>query len=177
MNSAWEIDEYHKDRSGIHESALAAGLLKAAEQIETGKASGRLAQDAHILRIAVWHHPVMGSEKIIKDAFLEQLRQENFKLCLHRHVHENRDDVIGYLHPTRNLRIMGAGSFGAPVNDRPDSTPRLYNVLELWRDPSKVRVHTRCLRRDGGAWEGWGVWHDHANPLARLTYYDIELSQ
>jgi hypothetical protein len=177
MNSAWEIDGYHKDRSGIHEGALAAGLVKAAEQIESAKADGRLARDAHVLRLAAWHHPVTGNEKIVKDAFLEQLRQENFKLCMHGHVHEERTDVIGYLHPTRNLHIVGAGSFGAPVHDRPESTPRLYNVLEIWRDHSKIRVHTRCLRRDGGAWEGWAVWPHKTDPRVRLTYYDIVLKQ
>jgi predicted phosphodiesterase len=177
MNSACEIDEYHKDRSGMHESALAAGLLKATEQIDSAKASGRLAQDAHILRIAVWHHPVTGNEKIVKDAFLDQLRQENIKLCLHGHVHEDRTDMIGYLHPTRHLHIAGAGSFGAPTSDRPESTPRLYNVLEVWRDHSKIQVHTRCLRRDGGAWEGWAVWPDKTDRRRRQTYYDIELTQ
>jgi hypothetical protein len=126
MNSAWEIDEYHKNRSGRHESALAVGLLKATEQIETAKANGRLAQDAHILRVAAWHHPVTGNDKIVKDAFLEQLRQENIKLCLHGHVHEDRTDLISDLHPTRHLHIAGAGSFGAPTSDRPESTPRLY---------------------------------------------------
>jgi hypothetical protein len=129
------------------------------------------------LRIAVWHHPVTGNEKIVKDAFLEQLRQENVKLCLHGHVHEDRTDLIGYLHPTRHLHIAGAGSFGAPTNDRPESTPRLYNVLEVWRDHSKIQVHTRCLRRGGGAWEGWAVWPDKTDRRRRQTYYDIELTQ
>ncbi len=54
LNSAWEIDEYHKDRPGIHESTLAAGLFRAGEQIKDAKAHERLAQDAPILRIGVW---------------------------------------------------------------------------------------------------------------------------
>jgi hypothetical protein len=177
MNSAWEIDGYHQDRSGINESALAAGLRKANEQLDSAKANGRLAQDAYILRFAVWHHPITGNEKIVEDAFLEQLRRENFKLCLHGHVHEDRTAMIGYLHPTRHLHIAGAGSFGAPTNDRPESTPRLYNVLEVWRDHSKIQVHTRCLRRGGGAWEGWAVWPDKTDRRRRQTYYDIELTQ
>jgi hypothetical protein len=138
------------------------------------RATGQLAQDAHVLRLAVWHHPVTGNEKIVNDAFLDQLRQENFALCLHGHVHEDRADVVGYVHQ-RNLRIAGAGSFGAPAKDRPEATPRLYNVLEVWRDHSKIRIHTRSLRRDGGAWEGWAVWPDAANRHARLTYYDLPL--
>jgi GTPase SAR1 family protein/predicted phosphodiesterase len=174
LNSAWEIDEYHRERASINQSALAAGLLEAAEQITRARRDGRMAQDAEVLRIAVWHHPVTGNEKISDDAFLEQLRQERVKLCLHGHVHEDRADVIGYLHPRRAVHIAGAGSFGAPVNARPESTPRLYNLLEVWRDHSKIRVRTRCLRRDGGAWEGWAVWPG-AQADERRTYYDIQL--
>jgi hypothetical protein len=174
LNSAWEIDEYHRERSSINQSALAAGLLEADEQIARARRDGRMAQDADVLRIAVWHHPVTGNEKISDDAFLEQLRQEHVKLCLHGHVHEDRADVIGYLHPRSAVYIAGAGSFGAPVNARPESTPRLYNLLEVWRDHSKIRVHTHCLRKDGGAWEGWAVWPG-AQATERRTYYDIQL--
>jgi len=125
------------------------------------------------LRLAVWHHPVTGNEKIIQDAFLEQLQQERFTLCLHGHVHEDRADVLRYMDPKHRLYVVGVGSFGAPVNARPESTPRLYNLLEVWRDHSKMRVHTRCLRRDGGAWEGWAVWPHPTDAQAKLTYYDI----
>jgi GTPase SAR1 family protein/predicted phosphodiesterase len=176
LNSAWEIDEYHRERSSINQSALAAGLLDADEQIARARRDGRMAQDAKVLRIAVWHHPVTGNEKISNDAFLEQLQQEHVKLCLHGHVHEDRADVIGYLHPRRAVYIAGAGSFGAPVNTRPESTPRLYNLLEVWRDHSKIRVHTHCLRKDGGAWEGWAVWPG-AQATERRTYYDIQLKE
>ena len=125
------------------------------------------------MRLAVWHHPVTGNEKIIQDAFLEQLQQERFTLCLHGHVHEDRADVLRYMDPKHRLYVVGVGSFGAPVNARPESTPRLYNLLEVWRDHSKMRVHTRCLRRDGGAWEGWAVWPHPTDAQAKLTYYDI----
>jgi hypothetical protein len=101
LNSAWEIDRYHRERASINQSAQAAGLLEADEQIARARRDGRMAQDADVLRIAVWHH-------------------------------------------------------------------------EVWRDHSKIRVHTRCLRKDGGAWEGWAVWPgEHATE--RRTYYGIQL--
>jgi hypothetical protein len=109
------------------------------------------------------------------EAFLEQLRQERVKLCLYGHVHEDRADVIGYLHPRRAAHTAGAGSFGAPVNARPESTSRLCNLLEVWCDHSKIRVHTRCLRKDGGAREGGAVWPG-AQTTERRTYYDIQLT-
>jgi hypothetical protein len=90
-------------------------------------------------------------------------------------VHEDRADVIGYLHLRRAVYIAGAGSFGAPVNACPESTPRHYNLLEGWRDHSKMRVYTHCLRKDGGAWEGWAVWPG-AQATERRTYYDIQLT-
>lgn len=171
INSAWEIDEYFHDRSGIHPSALANGLMQANAQLTKARADGRIAKDASVFRIAVWHHPGTGNEKIKNDAFIDQLRQEGFKLCLHGHVHEDRADVVRYFHP-RKLYVAGAGSFGAPMRDRPESTPRLYNVLELARDHSKVAVHTRCLRKEGGAWEGWAMWPDE-DATKRRTFYEI----
>lgn len=174
MNSAGEIDEWFQDRSSINDKALVKGLSEAERQIEQAKTAGRIDKDAEILRIAVWHHPVTGNEKIINDAFLEQLRKADVKLCLHGHVHEDRADLVGYLHPTRKLHIAGAGSFGAGAKERPASVPRLYNVLEIWRDHSKIRVHTRCLKKDGGAWEGWAVWQGQDNHSKR-SYYEIKL--
>jgi hypothetical protein len=72
------------------------------------------------------------------------------------------------------VRVVGAGSFGAPARERAESVPRLYNVVELWRDHSKMRVHTRCLRKQTGAWEGWAVWPG-AGPGERRTYYEVSL--
>lgn len=97
-------------------------------------------------------------------------------LCLHGHVHEDWAEVLGYYH-RRKIYIAGAGSFGAPAKDCPESVPRLYNVLEVERENSRMRVHTRCLRKDGGAWEGWAVWPSpRQNVTEWLTFYNIERS-
>jgi hypothetical protein len=106
-----------------------------------------------LLRIAVWHHPATGNDKIAQDAFLGQLRQAGVRLCLHGHLHEDRADLLRWTDP-RRLYVAGAGSFVAVAGDRPESAPRLYNLLEIPPDRSLIRVHTRCKRRDGGAWEG-----------------------
>lgn len=167
LNSAWEIDEFFPSRSSINDSALSTMLLQADKQRKP-------AQDTPVLRLAVWHHPVTGNEKIDADEFLDRLRQTDVRLCLHGHVHEERADLIGYLHPTRKLHVIGAGSFGAVAKDRPASTPRLYNLIEVARDHSWVRVHTRHSRKDGGAWDGWAVWPD-PEPGKKRTYYEIRL--
>jgi hypothetical protein len=53
------------------------------------------------------------------------------------------------LNPGGSLRIFPT-LFDAWHGRRTESTPRLYNVLEVWRDHSKMQVHTCCLGRDGG---------------------------
>ncbi len=174
MNSCWEIDEYYPDRSGIYQGGLARGLSKADEQIDDAIRRKKIPDERRVLRIAVWHHPVTGNEKIKEDAFLEGLRRAQFRLCLHGHIHEDRADVIGYIHEKSKMYVAGAGSFGAPVNSRPESTPRLFNLIEIDRTHSKIRINTRCLRKEGGAWEGWAVWPAEAN-TERRTYYEINL--
>lgn len=173
LNSAFEIDEHFPSRSGIHEGALSRGLTEADRQVQQARAEGRLAQGAKVLRLAVWHHPVSGNEKIEHDAFLGRLQQASVRACLHGHVHEDRADLLRHL-DRRSIHAVGAGSFGAPVRERPESVPRLYNLMEIDRDLSRIRVHTRCLRKDGGAWEGWAIWPGEGRG-ERRTYYEIPL--
>ncbi|MCC8978551.1 GTP-binding protein [Bradyrhizobium acaciae] len=168
LNSCWELDEYFPQRSSIHKSAPAEGL-RTAEAVLSHSSTGRPS-----LRIGVWHHPATGNEKIVDDAFLSQLKHSGVRLALHGHVHEDRAEAVGYIHPSTRLCVVGAGSFSASANDRPESTPRLYNLMEVSRRLSEVRVHTRCLRRAGGAWEGWAVWPGK-NDSEKRTYYDIQL--
>jgi hypothetical protein len=175
LNSAWEIDEWFPERSSIHPRSVQHAIDTAEKQIDLARHEERLAPDVQILRLAAFHHPATGNDKIQNDAFLDALRKGGVKVCLHGHVHEERADLVGHLHPQRRLHLVGAGTFGTTAAERPKSTPRLYNLLEVWRDHSKIRVHTRCMRRSHGEWEGWAVWPSEAAG-ARQTYYDIELA-
>jgi hypothetical protein len=105
---------------------------------------------------------------------MERLLRADVRACLHGHVHEDRADLVNYLHPGRRIHAVGAGSFGAPAHHRPESVPRLFNLLELQRDLKRLRVHTRCLRKQGGAWEGWAVWPGE-RPGEKRTYYEVKL--
>jgi small GTP-binding protein len=174
MNSAWEIDEYFPERSSISEQALSRGLEAANRELADARKRGDLEEGAQVLRIAVWHHPITGNEKIQADAFMGRLLQENVRVCLHGHIHEDRADLVNYLDPVRRLHVVGAGSFGAPTHHRPESVPRLFNLLEIQRDLKRLRVHTRCLRKQGGAWEGWAVWPGE-QPGEKRTYYEMTL--
>jgi len=175
LNSCWEIDEFFAKRSSIYSKALTRGLEAAEKQIKQAKDGNVLPRDAKILRIAIWHHPVNGSDAIADDAFLDRLRQANFRFCLHGHVHEDRAELIGYPSPSQQIRVAGAGSFGASMMRRPESIPRLYNVIEIPKDLSEIKVHTRCLRKENGAWDAWAVWPGDS-PEERLSYYRIPIS-
>ncbi|MBN1203612.1 MAG: metallophosphoesterase [Myxococcaceae bacterium] len=174
FNSSWEIDEHNPLRASIHEGALARALRQANHEQRDVQSSGKLGAEQSLLRIAVWHHPVTGPGQMSDNSFIDRLRQADVRLCLHGHVHESRADLMGYFHPTRKLHVVGAGSFGAPAADRPESTPRLYNVLEVQRTHDSMRVHTRCMRKQGGAWEGWAVWPG-ATATERRTCYEVKL--
>ena len=173
LNSSWQIDRYFPKRASINSDALERGLTKASNQIRKAKSERKLSEEAEILRIAICHHPVRGKEQIEEDAFLDRLRQADFKLCLHGHVHEIRAEIIGYWDP-RHIYIVGAGSFGASADALPDAMPQLYNVIEIERDHSQIRVHTRCKEKSSGPWEGYAKWPGPTNTEKR-TYYDIIL--
>ncbi|HLL06699.1 MAG TPA: metallophosphoesterase [Myxococcaceae bacterium] len=176
FNSAWEIDEHFPRRASLHAGAVSRALLRADEQLEQVRATGKLPSERSLLRLAVWHHPITGGDMMADVSFGERLRQADVRLCLHGHVHEERADVLHHLHPSRRMHVLGTGSFGAPAHDRPESTPRLYNVLEIARTHDTVRVHTRCRRKQDGAWEGWAIWPG-ASAGERRTYYEVALAR
>jgi GTPase SAR1 family protein/predicted MPP superfamily phosphohydrolase len=162
FNSAWNTAQYSPDSSQIIDAAV-------------NEASRRLEEvDGNPLLIGVWHHPITGNEKIENDAFVQRLRNAGIQLCLHGHIHESKADLLGYLHP-RKIHVIGTGSFGAPSKDRKESTPRLYQLLEFKNERSRLRVHTRGLRKSGGAWDPWYEWPNPEDSDKRLPHYDIKL--
>ncbi len=162
FNSAWNTAQYSPHDAQIVDAAVGNALERLAEV-----PSSRL-------KIAVWHHPISGNEKIRREAFVQRLRAADVRLCIHGHVHESRADLLGYLHPKR-INVIGVGSFGAPAHERVESTPRLYHLLQFAEDRSSVRVHTRQLARSGGAWEPFYEWPHPSDSEQRLPYFDIEI--
>jgi predicted MPP superfamily phosphohydrolase len=174
LNSSWEIDEYFENRSGVDTDALSNGLKKADLLIEKAMKEGKLSENDSLLKIAVFHHPVTGNEKIEDEGFLDRLKRIDFKLCLHGHVHEERADLFEPFRTTRKLYIVGTGSLDAPSEERPESIPRLYNLLEIQPDHSRIRVHTRCKQKASRAWIGCAVWPGEEQH-SKKDYYDIHL--
>jgi hypothetical protein len=148
--------------------------MNADSEIETAKKNGTL-RDKPTFRIAVWHHPVTGGEDAIEDLdFLERLRISEFKICLHGHAHKDQHELFFY--PYKNkIYLIGAGTSGVDVKDRPKCSPYEYNLLEIDRDFAKVKVHTRCKRTESGAWDGLALWQgDKDQKFERRTFYEIE---
>lgn len=174
LNSCWEIDEFHPRRASIHSDAVTHVIREAEAEVKRALQEGKLEDQQKVLRIATWHHAVRGPNAMEDLAFLDRLRTSRVKVCLHGDVHELRQELVGYQHPKGQIYVVGAGSFGSPPEGRPESTPRLYNVLEISPDLSSMRVHTRSQERDGAAWDGCYQWPTN-DGVGRLPYYDIAL--
>jgi len=102
------------------------------------------------------------------------------RLCLHGDVHEARTGLFGYRQPGIDVEILGAGSFGSAAEGRPESTPRLYNMLEVSVDRKtkqhmSIRVNTRRQKRAEEAWQGYHEW-TKPKVRGRLLYFDIDLT-
>lgn len=174
FNSSWEVDEYHSDRTGLSPGAISRALDMGDRQIRQARDHGDIPGDARILRFAVFHHPITGNEKMVDEGFVEQFRKNDIRAVFHGHVHEERVAIDGHLSPFRQLQIVGAGSFGAPGAHRPESVPRLYNLITVSRELQRMRVDTRCLRKPTGAWEAFAVWPGE-RPGEKRAYYEVDL--
>ncbi|HEU0015459.1 MAG TPA: metallophosphoesterase [Longimicrobium sp.] len=173
FNSCWMIDEFHRDRAGVSPRAVAHAIAEADRLHRQAIADRRLPARAPLLRIAVCHHAVSGRGMMKDVRFVEHLQKNGVKLLLHGDVHEMNVDRVGYLHD-RGVHVVGAGSFASPAEGRPESMPRLYNLLEVAPDLSEVRVHTRFQETPDGVWDGWSRWKQPDG--TSLPYYDLELT-
>ena len=175
LNSAWQIDKNGRKKAGIHPDAVAGAIAKADNELKRAVERGDIEKNQEILRIGVWHHAVAGPELMQDLGFLSQLQKAGMQLCLHGDVHEAISGLFGYRQPGIDVEILGAGSFGSAAEGRPESTPRLYNLLEIQPDHSSVRVHTRRRPKSDGPWDGYHEWPNPKSP-GRLSYFDIDLS-
>lgn len=179
LNSAWQIDKYGRKKAGIHFDAITGVLSRAEDERKKAIERNELKQGQDILRIGVWHHAVAGPELMKDLGFLSQLQVANMRICLHGDVHETRTELFGYRQPGINIEILGAGSFGSAAEERPESTPKLYNLLEVYVNSTtgkheKIRVHSRQQKKDSEAWQGYYEW-TKKDSTGRFSYFDIDL--
>jgi GTPase SAR1 family protein len=172
FNSCWQIDRFNRKRSGMHPDAVAFALNEADKQLANARASMGLEEQP--LRIAVWHHAVAGPDQMRDTEFLGHLQKCGVRIVLHGDVHEVHRGLIRHWIPSP-LRIVGCGTFSAPASERPESIPRLYNLLEIKRNLTSVRVHTRCQLKPDGPWMPWNEWPRPDRGPGAVPYFDIDL--
>jgi hypothetical protein len=151
LNSCWELDHHHRGRASIHMPALGRAL----DRLQDGKYDGWL-------KIAVWHHPVTGKEGM-NDDFMQLLAVHGFQVCMHGHIHEAMEGFHMY-DDHRGIRIIGAGTFGAPAEDQVTGIPLQYNLLTFDPRTGEMTVSTRKKEKPEGAWSADARWGDKNRP-------------
>jgi hypothetical protein len=161
LNSAWQIDQFRPKRSSIHPDALDEGLKS-------------LRRNPGYLGLAVWHHAITGNDKIPNDVFLGRLSQFGVRLCLHGDVHELRPDIVSP-YDTNRIHVVGIGSFGAGASDRPEATPRMYNLIKIDDERTRAGVSTRQQSRPGMPFQTYATWSVPGQQDVRRGRYEFML--
>jgi hypothetical protein len=120
------------------------------------------------LKIAVWHHPIEGKE-MMDDHFIELLIVHGFQICMHGHIHEAIDGFHKY-DATRGIRIIGAGTFGAPANDQIPGIPLQYNLIVFDPNNGNMTVNTRKKENPNGSWWADARWGDRNHPEPQYSF-------
>ena len=159
LNSCWQIDHHFDQRAGINMDALS-------------RTHDRLQDEKYDnwLKIAVWHHPVIGKE-MMNDEFLQYLSVRKFQICMHGHIHEAIECFHKY-DDRRGIHIIGAGTFGAPSEEQVTGIPLQYNLLTFDSDERTITVNTRKKEKTDGAWSADARWGDKKRPD---PFYVIDL--
>lgn len=166
LNSAWQLDNYNKNRADINNNAITNAL----NEIRRNDIYKNCP-----IKLAVWHHPINSPyEDRIKDSdFLSRLAVNDFSLFLHGHVHKAENDEFRYdLNVDgRKLHRICAGTFGASTKELNTGIPWQYNLLQFKDDI--LTVYTRKRESESGAWEGDYRWK--YEKTKSKDYYQITL--
>ncbi|MDB5307197.1 MAG: hypothetical protein JWO38_1399 [Gemmataceae bacterium] len=170
FNTAWEIDFHFPKRSGLKVEAVLTAI----------DAAGKLAKGTKVppLRIAVCHHAVMHAEGMKDQDVIDHLTKAGVRLVLHGDVHET--NVVTNPYRWKGMVVLGAGTFGAEAKDRPESTPRMYQVIELMPGEGPggfewAKIRTRSCPKTTGPWADGDIW---PNPDGRgkVSHLDVDLN-
>lgn len=172
LNSCANLDQFNRKRSSVSADAV-ANLLEEAEKQVTDAIGRKECSSDEILRIAVLHHY---PREMNDQVFMGHLKDFGVRILLHGDVHEVKRDVINPWDRQGSMYMIGAGSFAAQRDDLPESTPRLYNLIEIQPDLKKIKVYVRHQEKSDGPWDGHHIFPDPKNSKARVDYYDIDLA-
>ncbi len=166
LNSAWQTDADHENRTSIHETAFTRALKAVADTIK------RFDDPiGHWLKIAAWHHPFYGRASIERKGVIEKLTRDGFQLCLHGHAHDLNVDEIKQVWDKHPVWCFGAGALASHPEARPDSVPRLYSIIKLFRrqEEDVIELYVRAQMSRPGVWSDFAVWPTD-KPFHRRSY-------
>ena len=160
FNSSFQIDHIETKKSGICMEAI---------QNDTDVFD----LDNDYIKLVTWHHPISGFGSIEDKTFLESLAILGYKVCLHGHIHEAVKE--NYLYDDNyNIKMIGAGTFGALQKERGDGIPLQYNLIEIDSEKKQLIVHTRKREKENGIWMADARWGDKVQ--VPKSYYTINLN-
>gem|GEM_PF-4528865 len=160
LNSAWQIDHYNVNRSGIKIEALARALDKF------------IPEYLNYVKIAVIHHPLLGNENISND-FLELLAVKGFQLFFHGHIHNTNHKFYKY-DEDRQIHVISTGAFGAASYDQELKVPMQYNILSYDTSEQVMNIETRKKQKPEGAWSACNIYGTKGN---YSSSYEINLKK
>ncbi|MEZ5353243.1 MAG: metallophosphoesterase [Bryobacteraceae bacterium] len=139
LNSACRID--NSGRKSRHRAGgVRAGMMTAADA------------ERQPLRIAVWHHAVLGHGVAESDGYLQRLAEAGFAMLLHGDVHETRAQIANCFRD--GLAVAGAGS---PVGRT--MRPGICTTRTRWAPTGRVTaVHVRKQEQLHGPFDGHTVF-------------------
>ncbi|WP_297871262.1 metallophosphoesterase [uncultured Oscillibacter sp.] len=158
FNSSNKIDHINRKASSINEDAL------------LGDNVGEKLGDDYI-KLAVWHHPISGNGAIEDKTFMDTLAILGYGACFHGHIHEATKEHYDF-DDSHTIKMIGAGTLGAPQKGRGDGIPLQYNLIEIDLPQRELTIHTRKREKADGAWVADARWGDKNKPKA---YYSVKV--
>ncbi|MCP4702004.1 MAG: NACHT domain-containing protein, partial [Gammaproteobacteria bacterium] len=160
LNSSDRVD-HMRSQGSICVDALFAAEERLREELSV--------ESADCIKIAVWHHDLnwLGRkehEDGLEPSILGHLADAGYDLALCGHAH--RTNFNEYTYSNFRLPIVAAGSLCAGAHQRAESTPRLYNLIQI--QGNTVRVHTRFRETKDTPWR--------ADTRSGCSYFDIPLA-
>ena len=111
----------------------------------------------------------------MNDEFMQLLAVHGFQVCLHGHIHEAIEGFHKY-DDRRGVRIIGAGTFGAPAREQVTGIPLQYNLLTFDPETGEMTVQTRKKEKPNGAWSADARWSDKNDPKPLVLFPGAALS-
>lgn len=148
LNSCYHNDHLNK-QGKINPECIAAAY----EEMRNPQYSQRL-------RVAMWHHNLVGSpldDDYLDPRFIQNLINSDFSIGLHGHQHKNEYVTRSYeFNPESFMTVVSAGSLCAGRWAMPLGQTRSFNIIEIDYRRSRGRLNTFRMLNDDLLNPIWG---------------------